>query len=191
MDFKTFVKRFRWWSVLPAALFFAVSIVLLALPAEDKLALPVAVGILLTLSGIVSAIAFFLGYHENPTRLLAGIVSLSAAIWLFITMNVSAYALGIAIAIIIALRAAGEILDAVLVRKESRWWIVRIVLAACFVGAAIVLPIDPFSTIGALLQYAGAVLLCLSVIETVITWCTGFLEKEEELVFRPVKKNKN
>lgn len=186
MTVKQFFKRFHWGMIVPAALLFLVGILLIAFPEKEYLARSVSVGIFFALSGATGLAAFFLGFEENPVYLLASVVQLSAALWMFITVYTPLYVFAIASAVVLFLMAAGEIYRAAK-RDGGARRIVRIVLSALFMAACIVVPCDPFGTHAALLNYTGSFLLIFAVYTVVMTWITGLFEKEETLVFRKVK----
>ncbi len=187
MKAKEFFKRFRWSVVFPTVLAFAAAIAVMAFPEKSYLARSVTVGVFFVLAGSVSVAAFFLDADSNPVRLLAGVCRLSAALWMFITVNTPLYIFCIAMAAIIMLSAGADIFDAFRHDGGKRRYI-RLVCSVLLVAAAVVSCCDPFATQGALLLYTGAVMLAETLFSFTVACIVGLFEEEEVLVFRTVKK---
>lgn len=186
---KKFLKTFKWGVFFPALLLFVCGIVLLSVPVTKSFVMGITVGVLFTLSGVLAVLYFFLGREENVGALLAGVCQLSVALWLFISSPVPMNVFGIAIGVILLLRATAIVLEAVKRRKEWGWkWIVHLVVAAAILACGVVAIVNPFDTRAALIAVCGACVLVEGALSGVHVALSGFFEEEEELKFKPVKK---
>lgn len=186
MTTKEWFKRFHWGVAGPAVLTLAAGIAVAAAPAESYLARSVSVGGCFALSGLLCILAFFLGREENPVHMLAGVAQTSAALWMFVTLTTPLYVFCIAMAVVTALRAGGEIFEAVKKERGTRRY-VRIAFAVCFVAACIVIPCDPFDLQG-LLVYTGVVLLAEAVCGFIAACVSGLFAEEETPPSRTFRK---
>ena len=178
MDFKSFLKRFRWGALFPAVIALVIGILLLAIPTRSARALGISVGVFLAVSGILSVIAFLLDNSGSPAGLLAGVVELAAAVWLFVSSETALAVLALALGIIVLFRAIAIVLGAFLAReKKGRFPIVSCVVAAVLAAFAIVVMVDPFNTARTLMIMTGVAFLLTGAVELCYLLVSGLYRK--------------
>lgn len=185
-------KTFRWGTVVPMALTAVACILMFAHSAMPRTALAASVGAFLLASGLVCAVAFFVGQPIHAARMLAGITQVSVGLWALITctdFSRSVLALGLGVFLMFA--AVSEIFEAVASRAQRATAAVRSVLAAGYVVTGILLIVNNFVSVfpsaGAAVVTAGAVMLLFCAEELYFLIRGGFF-REETLVYRPVKR---
>lgn len=190
MKAKKFFKLFKWSTLVPALFTLVAGILFSCIPTGDAFALEIGAGVLFLVSGILAVVGFLLDHTGNPVALLAGVSQLAVMLWLFISAPVGLYVLCIALAVIVAVRSASEVYEAVVSRKaQPKKWIARIVFAAAFVALAVTVAANPFESAGSLCVTAGVALLGSAFFGIVFELLSGgFFYEEEELRFRPAKK---
>ena len=188
---KTTVRTFRWGTVIPMTLTFFVTIVLFFQSYMPRTALAAAAGVLLLLSGLCAAAAFFAGQPVHVTRMLAGTVQLSAGLWALITCASfyrSVLALGMGIFLLLA--AVSEGFSAFEARGERPVLLVRAFLAAAYLTASVLLIVNHFSaffpSVNASLVTAAAFMLLFCAEDLFFLLRGGFFY-EETLRARPVQ----
>lgn len=176
MNAKEFFTRFHWGVVFPAVLTFAAGIAVMAAPESAYLARSVTVGILFALAAICTLAAFFLDLEGNPVRLIAGVASASAAVWMFITVTTPLKIFCIAMGVVTVLRLGGDVFDAIK-RDGGKRRIVRFCVDAVLLALCIVIFCDPFS-FRTLLLFTGGTMLAETLYSLVIAFLTGVMEPE-------------
>ena len=176
---KTFFSKFKWGTLFPAILLIAVGVVLV-IPELSSRATGIVAGVLLAVGGLLCLISFFCNLTKNPALLLAGIVQLAIALWIFISQSSMLRVLTIALGVMLLLRAAAAVIDGVSKRKKGWFWIFEIAMAAIFTALAIVILAQPFSALSTLVTFTGAVVIAEGAFEIFVLACRGFFRDEEE-----------
>lgn len=191
MTAKQFFKTFRWGTIVPNALTLLGAILSVCVPFGDAPAIEITIGVMFALAGIVLCVAYLLERMSNIILLLAGAAQLAVAIWLFFSAPISLYLFSVALGVVVILRAAAEIYVAATEKGNLRLRIARIVIAAIFIALMIVTFVNPFTRYSDTCKFTGALFfvgMFFAALRDVLK--EGLFEEEEELKFRPVKKEK-
>lgn len=160
------LKRIKTNALLTAALYTALGIVLLVRPELSAAVLCTALGLILVVCGLIDIIVFLRsrdGSLYAAAHLVAGVVLAAVGVWLISRPTLISVVIPRIIGILICVHGAGDIGDALTLRKSgsSRWSAAALLgLVTLVLGAVLVFnPFEAFTTvvriIGVFLIYDG------------------------------------
>lgn len=192
MQAKEFFKRFVWGAFFSSVIYGLLGVFTAAYSSGSASGVYyefITAGVLLVMGGGMAAY-YLLGHTENVGFLLSAVGAIAVAVYMFVPTFFSWKVVPIALGILAILRAASEVFEAIGARKRRRAYIVRLVFAAAFAACGVVSCVRPFASVPSNWVFTGVVIIAQAVCELIFLALGGLFREEEQLKFRPVKREK-
>lgn len=171
-------RTFRWSQLSAALLTAVVGFLLLAIGEIKPIPFAISVGVFLCAAGAVTIAGYFFRQPVNEAELVCGFAHISVGVWAAASYaDLSRYVLGLAIGILLLLRAVSEIVR-VRAMRGDRLAALRAVMAAVYIAWAVVLVVNGFAPLFArvypFIAATGALLVGVCAEELVYLFRRGF-----------------